>query len=80
MPLRQSFLTKRYGNVFYFDHGTRTHIHDMYLHVRIHGWYIWAAVCQSQHEVKAITVCQAFIMNLDEKGSQTSQNKRASGC
>ena len=39
-------------------------------------------VCQSQHEVKTITVtiCQAFIMNSDERGSQTSQKKRASGC
>ena len=27
-----------------------------------------------------VTVCQAFIMNSDERGSQTSQKKRASGC
>ena len=30
----------------------------MYIHA-------WATVCQSQHEVKTITVCQAFIMNSD---------------
>ena len=52
----------------------------MYLYVRIHNyaWCIWATVCQSQHEVKMITVtvCQAFIMNSDERGSQTLQKKR----
>ena len=39
----------------------------VYTHLRIHAWYIWAMVCQSQHEVKTITVCQAFIMNSDER-------------
>ena len=63
---------------------------NIYTHVRIHvpirihnyAWCIWATVYQSQHEVKTITVtvCQAFIMNSDERGSQTSQKKRASGC
>ena len=42
------------------------HVH-MYLYLRIHAWYISATVCQSQHEVKTITVCQAFIMNSDER-------------
>ena len=57
MSLRQSFLTKRYSNVFYFDHGTRTYvrtyIHDVYMH----GTF---GVCQSQHEVKTITVLSSF--------------------
>ena len=76
MSLRQSLLTKRYSNIFYLNHayghmvhgipvhGTHVHIH-MYL--RIHAWCIWATVCQSQHEVKTITVCQSFIMNSDER-------------
>ena len=48
----------------------------LYVYIIMHGAY------QSQHEVKTITVtvCQAFIMNSDERGSQTSQKKRASGC
>ena len=28
----------------------------------------------------SMIVCQAFIMNSDERGSQASQKKRASGC
>ena len=54
----------------------------MYIHVHVCTYmyvYNWAAVCQSQHEVKTITEYQAFIMNSDERGSQTSQKKRASG-
>ena len=38
--------------------------------------YFWATVCQSQHKVKTITVCQAFIMNLDERGIQTREEAR----
>ena len=55
----------------------------VYTHIYIHTCTyvrLHATVCQSQHEVKTITVCQAFIMNSDERGSQTSQKKRASGC
>ena len=37
-------------------------------------YYLWS------QQVKTITVCQAFIMNSDGRGSQTSQKKRASGC
>ena len=92
MSLRQSFLTKRYSYFFYFDHGIYC-IHTytyMYIPIRIHvpirihmhGAFGLYTVCQSLHEVKTITVtvCQAFIMNSDERGSQTSQKKRASGC
>ena len=43
----------------------------------IHAWYIWAAVCQSQHEVKTITVCQAFIMNSDEARLRRRRERRA---
>ena len=52
------------------------HIHVYtYMYVYMHG----TTVCQSQHEVKTITVCQAFIMNSDGRGSQTSQKNRPSG-
>ena len=53
----------------------------LYVYIIMHGafglWFI-----SHQHEVKTITVtvCQALIMNSDERGSQTSQKKRASGC
>ena len=55
------------------------YIYIYYIHVGIHvpirihnyAWCIWATVYQSQ---------QAFIMNSDERGSQTSQKKRSSGC
>ena len=59
----------------------RIHIIIYMVHLGI-DIVIWATVCQSLHEVKTITVtvCQAFIMNSDERGSQTSQKKRASGC
>ena len=36
------------------------------MYVYMHG-SCSATVCQSQHEVKAITVYQAFIMNSDER-------------
>ena len=49
------------------------HVHTYMYYVYMHG--TWATVCQSQHEVKTITVCQAFIMNSDERGSQTSQRR-----
>ena len=75
MSLRQSFLTKRYNNVFYFEHGTHIHMYiRKILCIYIHTWCIWATVCQSQHEVKTI---KAFIMNSDERGCQTSQKKSA---
>ena len=48
------------------------------IHVIITYVYIWATVCQSQHGL--YTECQAFIMNSDERESQTSQKKRASDC
>ena len=35
-----------------------------------------ATVCQSQHEVKAITVCQAFIMNSDERREARLRRRR----
>ena len=38
---------------------------------------IWATVCQSQHEVKTITVCQAFIMNSDERREARRRERRA---
>ena len=57
MSLRQSFLTKRYSNFFYFDHARFRYTHT---HLRTYIYNIWATVCQSQHEVKMITVCQAF--------------------
>ena len=62
MFLRQSFLTKRYSNIFYSDHR-----------------YVCscsATVCQSQHEVKSITVCQAFIMNSDERREARLRRRR----
>ena len=71
MSLRKSFLTKRYSNFFYFDHCIYIYTHTciymyvlyiIYIYMYIHAW---ATVCQSQHEVKTITVCQAFIMNSD---------------
>ena len=48
------------------------------MYIYIHAWYIWAKVCQSQHEVKvkAITVCQAFIMNSDERREARLRRRR----
>ena len=65
MFLRQSFLTKRYSNIFYSDHR----------YVYMHG-SCSATVCQSQHEVKSITVCQAFIMNSDERREARLRRRR----
>ena len=86
MSLRQSFLTKGYSNFYYILRACMVYTH-MYIHATytcmvhlLH--YDYNTICQSesQHEVQTITVCQAFIMNSDGRGSQTSQKKRASGC
>ena len=45
------------------------------MYVYMHG-SCSATVCQSQHEVKAITVCQAFIMNSDERREARLRRKR----
>ena len=37
---------------------------------------IWATVCQSQHEVKTNTVCQAFITNSDERREARLRRRR----
>ena len=66
-------------SIFYFDHGIPVHTY-VHIHVPTYTYMHGTTVCQSQHEVKTSTVCQAFIMNSDERGSQTSQKKRASGC
>ena len=85
--VRQSFLTKRYSNIFYSDyryavyiyiHGTWYMVYTyMYMHmyVYMHG-SCSATVCQSQHEIKAITVCQAFIMNSDERREARLRRRR----
>ena len=54
----------------------------MYMYLYVDNFGLWFVSRSCQHEVKTITVtvCQAFIMNSDERGSQTSQKKRASGC
>ena len=54
----------------------------LYVYIIMHGAFGLRFVSRSMDEVKTITVtvCQAFIMNSDERGSQTSQKKRASGC
>ena len=56
-------------------HGTHVHVYTG-TYVYMHGTFGLRFVS----EVKTITVCQAFIMNSDERGSQTSQKTRASGC
>ena len=63
MSLRQSFLTVLFSTSTIYMY---TYLHT-YMHVHVHGYMhiAWATVCQSQHEVKTITVCQAFIMNSD---------------
>ena len=45
------------------------------MYVYMHG-SCSATVCQSQHEVKAITVCQAFIMNSDERREARLRRRR----
>ena len=88
MSLRQSFLMKRYSN---FSTSTMVHTYMyMYMYLRIHAWYIWATVCQSQHrsntlrnvldlwlqhEVKTITVCQAVLMNSDEREARLQRRR-----
>ena len=62
-------LTKRYRNFFYFDRVPSTYTCMVHL--------FWATVCQSQHKVKTITVCQAFIMNSDERGSKRRERRAA---
>ena len=54
-----------------------THIHvHVPIRIHMHGAFGLRFI-QLQHEVKTftVTVCQAFIMNSDERGSQTSQKK-----
>ena len=42
----------------------------MNMYQRIHAWYIWATfVSRSMHEVKTITVCQAFKPDFAEEES-----------
>ena len=77
MSLRQSFLTKRYSNFFYFNHGAWYIYTHTCIYLRIHAWYIWATVCQSQHEVKTITVCQAFIVNSDGRLHRRRERRAA---
>ena len=45
------------------------------MYVYMHG-SCSATVCQSQHEVKSITVCQAFIMNSDERREARLRRRR----
>ena len=45
------------------------------MYVYMHG-SCSATVCQPQHEVKAITVCQAFIMNSDERREARLRRRR----
>ena len=47
----------------------------MHMYVYMHG-SCSATVCQSQHEIKAITVCQAFIMNSDERREARLRRRR----
>ena len=53
-----------------------TYLVPTYTYIHVHAWYIWAMICQSQHEVKVITVCEAFIMNSDERREARLRRKR----
>ena len=81
MSLRQSFLTKRYSNFFYFDYGIYTYTRRptcTYTYTYTYAWCIWATVFQSQHEVKTITVtvCQA-IQTREEARLRRRRERRA---
>ena len=68
--------------VYRYIHGKHVHVH-IYVHAHVptctyvymHDSYS-GTVCQSQHEVKAIKVCQAFIMNSDERREARLRRRR----